>query len=434
MKICVLGLWHLGSVTSACLAHLGHEVVGVDQDREVVARLNAAVAPVLEPELEALLHQGLASGTLSFSSDVREATAGAQILWMAWDTPLDQNAEPQPELLMQRLEAALPWLDPRTQVVVSSQLPVGSMRTLHERARTLRGGADLCWAYLPENLRLGSAVNDFLHPHRILVGTAPGSDHGSLAQLLAPLGAPVEWMSVESAEMSKHALNAFLALSVTFANEIASLCERAGADAKEVERGLRSDPRVGPKAYIAPGAAFAGGTLGREITFLNELARVHGVSTPVLSAIGPSNAAHRRWAQDALHRLFPHLPGTTFAVWGLTYKAGTDTLRDSPAVDLCDWMVLQGATVRVHDPVVRSLPQHWQATVTRVARPLEAVAGAHALVMATAWPIYREIAAEQLLAATDRLVVLDAVRLRPDLAALDERLSYVAVGSAVERV
>lgn len=428
MKICVLGLWHLGSVTAACMAALGHHVVGVDFDEHRVASLNGGTAPLFEPGLEDLLRSGLASGRLRFSRTVAEATAGAQVLWVTSDTPIGSDGEPQPDLIIRQLEHVLPVLDAGTLVLVSSQLPIGSIRALQQRAAALRSGRGVDCACLPENLRLGSALPDFLRPDRLIVGVASMSDRRVLEELLGTIGAPIEWMSLESAEMTKHALNAFLATSVTFANEVASICESVGADAKEVERGLKSDRRIGAGAYLAPGAAFAGGTLARDVGFLSGIARARGITTPLLASILPSNAAHRLWAQNILRTLFADLSRTTIAVWGLTYKAGTDTLRESPAVELCEWILRERAQLRVHDPVVRSLPQRWGNAVRRTDCPLAAVRGAQALVLAVDWPMYREVDGAQLLQSIDQLAVLDPNRIRPDLASAGARLRYFAVG------
>ena len=432
MKICVLGLWHLGSVTAACMASVGHSVLGLDFDEPLVARLNTGASPLLEPHLEELLHQGLASGRLRFTSSVRDASAGAQVLWVAYDTPIGEDGQPQPEHVMRQLERVLPHLEANTLVLVSSQLPVGSTRRLQQRAALARG-SDSGYAYVPENLRLGSGVRDFLSPDRIVVGIMHESDRHLLQGLLGAISAPIEWMSLESAEMTKHALNAFLAVSVAFANELALVCEAVGADAKQVERGLKSDRRIGNGAYLAPGTAFAGGTLARDVSFLGEVAREHGLRTPLLSAVLPSNAAHRLWVQNSLHRLFADLPRTTIAVWGLTYKAGTDTLRGSAAVELCDWILREGATLRVHDPAVGNLPPRWDSRVQRSDSPLAAVRGADALVITVAWPMYREIGAGQLAEAANGLVVLDPNRCRPDLAAANVPLRYVAVGLSGKR-
>jgi len=428
MKICVLGLWHLGSVTAACMAALGHHVVGVDFDEQRVVSLSGGTAPLLEPGLEELLRSGLASGRLRFSRTLAEAAAGAQVLWVTNDTPIGSDGEPQPDLIIQQLEHVLPMLDAGTLVLVSSQLPIGSIRALQQRAIVLRSGRSVNCACLPENLRLGSALRDFLQPDRIIVGLASTSDRHVLEELLGTIGAPIEWMSLESAEMTKHALNAFLATSVTFANEVASICEVVGADAKEVERGLKSDRRIGAGAYLAPGAAFAGGTLARDVGFLTGVGRARGITTPLLASILPSNAAHRLWAQKMLHTLFADLSRTTIAVWGLTYKSGTDTLRESPAVELCEWILREGAQLRVHDPVVRSLPPQWGSAVARTDSPLAAVRGAQALVLAVDWPVYREVDGAELLQSIDQLVVLDPNRMRPDLATAAARLRYLAVG------
>ena len=428
MKICVLGLWHLGSVTAACMAALGHHVVGCDFDEQRVASLSGGTAPLFEPGLEELLRSGLASGRLRFSRIIAEATAGAQVLWVTSDTPIGSDGEPQPDLVIQQLEPVLPVLDAGTLVLVSSQLPIGSIRALQQHAAVLRSGRSVNCACLPENLRLGSALRDFLRPDRIIVGVASTSDRHVLEELLGTIGAPIEWMSLESAEMTKHALNAFLATSVTFANEVASICEAVGADAKEVERGLKSDRRIGAGAYLAPGAAFAGGTLARDVGFLTGVGRARGLTTPLLASILPSNAAQRLWAQNLLRTLFADLSRTAIAVWGLTYKSGTDTLRESPAIELCEWILREGAQLRVHDPVVRSLPPQWGSAVRRTDSPLAAVHGAQALVLAVDWPVYREIDGAELLQSIDQLVVLDPNRMRPDLATAAGRLRYFAVG------
>ena len=427
MNVCVLGQWHLGSVTAACLAALGHRVVGLDADAGRIASLSSGAAPLFEAGLEELLRQGLASGRLRFTSTASEATAGADVVWVACDTAVGDDGPLQPHCVTAQVKQLIPALRPGTLVVVSSQLPVGSVRRLQQYAAN-HSAAELTFACVPENLRLGSAVSDFLRPERVVVGLACEAGGEVLHKLLRSIPAPIEWMSLESAEMTKHAINAFLAVSVTFANELGRICEAVGADGKQVERGLKTDRRIGPGAYLAPGAAFAGGTLARDVGLLNRTAGEHGIVAPLLSAILPSNAAHELWARDTLRALFADLSQTTIAVWGVTYKPGTDTLRGSPVIELCDWLLHAGATIRVHDPIVSALPPHWGAAVERCDSPVAAVRGAHALVLATAWPVYRTIAAGQLLAVAPRLAVLDPQRFLPHLADADAGLRYFAVG------
>jgi UDPglucose 6-dehydrogenase len=428
VKIGVFGLWHLGCVTAAALAKLGHQVTGSDEDAARVELLRRGQAPVLEPGLDALLQRGLGSGRLDFAGPPAEAMRHVELLWIAADTPVDDSGHAAAGELIESVERLLPTLAAARLVVVSSQLPAGSVRQLERAAARDPRTVHIGFACCPENLRLGSAIGDFLHPARIIAGVRSAADRDLLQPVLDTIGAPIEWMSIESAEMTKHAINAFLAASVTFANELAMLCEAAGADAKEVERGLKTDARIGMRAYLAPGDGFSGGTLERDLAFLSGAAQRAGVPVPLLESVQLSNALHRKWVQQKLTGLFGNLAHTTVAVWGLTYKPGTDTLRRSPAVELCDWMLHQGARVHVHDPAVRQFPERWSGSVLRFEQPLEALRHAQALVMATAWPVYHGFSREQLLECSEPLVVLDANHVMPQLLGSDGRLTYIAVG------
>jgi UDPglucose 6-dehydrogenase len=428
MRICVQGLWHLGSVISAGLASLGHEVVGLDFEVGNVESLSRGVPPVFEPGLGDLVALGLEAGRLRYSASAETATANAEVLWVACDTPIDESDNADPEFVIAQVERVLPHLSPGTVVLISSQLPVGSTARLEALAGAKFPQLALSFGCSPENLRIGQAVELFLNPDRIVVGARTARAREVLDRLLRSICSRIEWMSVESAEMTKHAINAFLATSATLANEIASICEIVGADAKQVERGLRTEPRIGSRAYVAPGAALAGGTLARDIRYLNRLDSGGRFVTPLLASIEASNNEHKEWTRRKLRRFFPDLSQIVVAVWGLTYKPGTDTLRRSGAVELCDWLIQQRATVRVHDPAVKALPEHWSDKVRRCADPLAAVEQAHALVIGTPWPLYREIAASRVLERAQSLTVLDATGFVPDYG---ERrgVRYVAVGA-----
>ena len=410
MRVCVQGMWHQGSVTAAGLASLGHQVVGLDFDADTVAALGRGIPPVLEPGLEDLLRRGLDCGKLRFAASAEDATQDIDVLWVAYDTPVNESDQGDVELVSANIERALACLRAGTVVLVSAQLPVGSMRRLQALAAGKFPTRDLSFACCPENLRLGSALDAFLNPQRIVVGAPAGHGRDVIARLLESISSRIEWMSVESAEMTKHALNAFLATSATFANEIAAICELVGADAKEVERGLKTDARIGPGAYLAPRAAFAGGTLARDVLYLNRIASDARLATPLLSSVKPSNDAHKAWATRKLQQLFPDLADIVVAVWGLAYKPGTDTLRRSGSVELCDWLLQQQTRLQVHDPAVKELPSHWSGKVRHCADTLNAVEDAHALIIATEWPMYREITADRVLERASPLTILDAGR------------------------
>lgn len=428
MKICVQGLWHLGTVTAAGIASLGHEVVGYDEDLQLIENLNQGILPVFEPGLERLVKSGITSGNLSFSSTVDEATKNIEVLWVSYDTPVDDEDNADVSYILRQIEDILATLPVGTTVLVSSQIPVGSIQKLEKIAALNFEIKQLSFAYSPENLRLGKALDTFLKPDRIVIGVRSDRDKERLRIMLSPISEQIEWMSVESAEMTKHAINAFLATSVTFANEIASICEMVGADAKEVERGLKSESRIGPQAYLSPGAAFAGGTLARDVTFLNQLGKEKQLLTPLLSSIKLSNAEHKHWVKRKLLSIFPDISNTTLAVWGLTYKPGTDTLRRSMAVELCDWLIGLGATIQIHDPIIKELPKHWLGKIQRYSDPLSTIENAQALIIATEWPQYRKISSGNLEKYTSKLVVLDANRFLPDI--LNAKgVRYFAVGT-----
>jgi UDPglucose 6-dehydrogenase len=427
LNVCVLGLWHLGAVTAACLAARGHDVTGVDFDAAVVEGLATGTPPVFEPDLARLIHDGLEARALRFTTDAA-AVSKADIVWVAYDTPVDDDDRADAEYVVQRIAGVFRHLRDGALVLVSSQLPVGTTARLERAFTEAVPGRTVGFAYSPENLRLGRAIRAFLEPDRIVVGTRHDPDRDRVARLLAPLGARVEWMSVESAEMTKHAINAFLATSVAFANEVAAVCEQVGADAADVARGLKSESRIGPAAYLSPGAAFAGGTLARDVVALADLGRANALPTHLLSAVKASNDAHRRWAARVLVRSLGTVADKTVAVWGLTYKPGTDTLRRSNAVELCEWLHAQGATVRAHDPMVKRLPGGIDAFLHLAGDPLDAVTGASALVVSTPWPEYRGVEADSVAARMTRRLVLDASRFLGDTLGRRPDVEYLSVG------
>lgn len=428
MNVCVQGLWHLGTVTAACLASLGNKVSGLDFDTEVIKGLSSGVPPLFEPGLENLVKQEMATSRLSFAAQPENAVKDVELLWIAYDTPIDDDDNADVDYVVAQIEKTLPHVPEGVTVLISSQMPVGTVGRLETIARERFPEKGIGFACSPENLRLGKALNVFLKPDRIVVGVRSARDRERLNRLLRPITDRIEWMSVESAEMTKHAINAFLAISVTFVNEIASICELVGADAKEVERGLKTEDRIGPKAYLSPGGAFAGGTLARDISFLNKIGAEKCLVTPLLSSVKASNDEHKRWVKRKLKSLFPDLGHTRVAIWGLTYKPGTDTLRRSIAVELCNWLIGQGALVCIHDPAVRVLPSDWNGKVRQAGDPLDAVKGAHALVISTEWPQYKKIKGGEIARVAPGVTIFDANRFMPDLYDTPG-VTYVAVGT-----
>lgn len=424
MNVVVYGLWHLGCVTAACLAEAGFRVTGLDRDEKVVRDLQGGRPPLHEPGMAELLAAQVEAGRLSYTSDPAAALAGADVLWVTFDTPVNDQDEADVEFVRQQLGAAVDAIAPGTLVLVSSQVPVGFTASL-EREWAGRG---IRFAVAPENLRLGKALECFRRPERVIVGRRDAADEPRLAKLFAPFCERIEWMSVESAEMTKHALNAFLATSVTFINEVARVCEAVGADAKEVERGLKSEGRIGPKAYLSPGGAFAGGTLARDVRFLIETGQRRSVGTPLFRGVLASNDLHKDWTRETVLRLASATPHAVVSVLGLTYKPGTSTLRRSSSVELCHWLRRVGLEVRAHDPAVTKPPAELPADVVLCGSPGEALLGADVAVVATEWPDYRALSAADVVGLMRRPQVIDQTHFLASALSADARVSYHAAG------
>ena len=427
MKICVQGLWHLGSVTAACLANVGHEVVGLDDDLSNINDLNQGKAPLFEPGLDDMIRNGLIDGHLGFTQNSVKAVADTDVLWITFDTPVDDDDQADVEFVLGKLKSVLPELNDGAVVLISSQIPVGSIKEIENFVEDNYNYNKISFAYSPENLRLGKALEAFLKPDRIVVGTRNDETKDKLKKLFSPITNKIEWMSVESAEMTKHAINAFLATSVTFANELAAICELYGADAKEVERGLKTESRIGPSAYLSPGGPFAGGTLARDIEFLTKAAKAKSLTVPLIQSVRLSNDEHKKWVQRKLSEKFDTLKKLTVAIWGLTYKPETSTLRRSLAVTLCDWLIDEGAIVSVYDPAVQDLRHHWNNQVDRFEDALEALKNSKVLVIGTEWPEFKETAKRLLEVVKNDYFVIDANRyLQNEIIPLG--IKYISVG------
>ena len=424
MSTVVFGLWHLGCVTAACVSAAGIKVIGLDLDEHVVDDLRAGKPPLHEPGLNELIAAETRSGRLTFTSDPATALRDAAVLWVTFDTPVNERDEADTESVRRALERVAESIPRRCIVLISSQVPAGFTRQLAKAWQ----GRGLRYAYSPENLRLGKAIEVFRNAERVVLGVSDESVRPVLAELFKPFTRHIEWMSIESAEMTKHALNAFLATSVTFANELARLCEAVGADAREVERGLKSEARIGAKAYLSPGAAFAGGTLARDVRFLTSFGREHALQTPLLGGVLASNEVHKDWVRNKVTQLLTDADGATVAVLGLTYKPGTNTLRRSLSVELCQWMHETGIGVRAHDPAVTQLPDELSTVIDLRPTPRDALAGADLAIVATEWPDYRGLTVDDFVAAMRRPRVIDQNWFLAGALGNDPRITYVATG------
>jgi UDPglucose 6-dehydrogenase len=427
MNVAVAGLWHLGCVIAAGSARAGHRVAAYDPDPATRDGVALGKAPLFEPGLNDALSAALQNGSLAVAGSPEELLKQADLLWIAYDTPVRDDDTADTAFVRQEILRLLLHAPAGLMVLVSSQLPAGSLRELETQAAITFPGRGLRFACSPENLRLGQALAYFMKPDRIVAGVRTEADKALLADLWAPLGGPVEWMSVESAEMTKHAINAFLALSVTFANELATLCEKVGADGREVERGLKTESRIGPRAYVRPGRAFDGGTLARDVLFLSAMGAEAGLPLRLIPSIQAANEAHKQWLFRAVSAALTPAPRPVIAVLGLTYKPGTDTLRRSTALAFCRQAAAAGWRVQAHDPRVGQLPD---AGAGLILCPdiKTACAGAQGVVVAADCPEFKAVSREDWAAWAPGAWVVDPARFLADTLGRCAGSRYRAVG------
>ena len=424
-----MGLWHLGTVTASSLASIGFNVIGYDPNKRLIELLNDGKSPVFEKNLDDSLQRGIKDKKLIFTSDLKKAISEVNYLWITYDTPVDDLDEADHEYVKDKIKECFKYIKDRMMIIISSQLPVGSTSELENFAYQNYPNKEIHFSYIPENLRLGNALEIFQNPDRLIVGCNNNVNKEMLSKILLRITEKIEWMSFESAEMTKHAINSFLATSITFANEIASICEIVGADAKEVERGLKSESRIGKKAYLAPGGPFSGGTLARDVNFLTKLSSNKNIQTPILSSISLSNNLHKNWTKRKLIKIFSDLKNVKISIWGLTYKSGTDTLRRSLFVELCDWLISQGAEVNIYDPIVSKLPDNLKNRVKKIDIPKKSIHKIDALIIGTSNQQFIYDFESLLANIESKLIIVDANRLLYPIVK-DMDFQYISVGTS----
>ena len=382
--IALIGLWHLGSVSAAAWTTLGLRVVGWDPDSGLREALCRGEAPVSEPGIDQALAAALSLKTFSIAPKADAAIAGAAVTHIAFDTQLGSSSLPDDPRLDKAVESFVRAAPDGALLLVSSQVPAGTCRGWKALLDAEQRG--LLIAHVPENLRLGSSLDDFLHPPRLLVGADEDEAFDRAAALLAPLGTTPIRLGLSSAEMAKHATNAYLALCIAFANDLAWVSRFVGADPTEVTEALRADPRVSPTAPLRPGTAFSGATLIRDLATLRSLGEEAG-RPALFAAVIETNEQHATLALAWLEESLGGLAGKHGAVAGLTSKPGTSTLRDSLPLRIVGDILERGATVAAWDPSAEAFgPRDGLTRSPTLAASLE---GADCLVVLTALPEIR---------------------------------------------
>ena len=400
-SIAIIGTGYVGLSTVVGLSELGHSVVGIDINDSTVKSLNSGFAPIAEMGMNEALAKGLEDNRLTFTTDVLSSVSGADIVFLCLPTPQGDDGSADLSYIEAVAKQIGPHLPAGSVVVNKSTVPVGSSVKVSEWL----GRHDVSVVSNPEFLRQGTALHDFLHPTRIVIGGDNEDAVRRVAALYAEIDAPLLTMNAASAEALKYAANSFLATKLTFVNAIADICELVGADIFDVVNGLGLDPRIGDQ-FLNPGPGWGGSCFPKDTRALVKIAEGNGYDFALLRGVIQTNdEQYERIALKVVDLCGGSVEGKTIASWGLTFKANTDDLRDSPAIAILSTLHNMGATIRAYDSAARGVEQYpW---IQRCASALEACDGADALAVLTEWPEFSSVSARD---ARDKLkypVVVD---------------------------
>lgn len=407
MKLSVIGTGYVGLVTASCLADLGHHVIGVDRDADRISLLLEGGVPFYETGLQDLIRSGQQNGRLNFTTDMMDAIDKSEVIFITVGTPSRDDGNADLSEVSAVAEAIAGMLRNYRLIVEKSTVPIRTGERIRDQIQLLtRGVVPFDVACNPEFLREGSAVYDFLHPDRIVLGVMNERSERLLREVYAPLDCPVLVTDLTTAEMIKHASNAFLALKISYINAIANICERVGADVRQVADGMGYDRRIG-RAFLDAGVGYGGSCFPKDVAAFIQIAKEVGYDFRLLDEVARVNDGQRdvllRHLKDALWVL----RNRTITVLGLAYKANTDDVREAPAVAIIEALLQEGAVVRAYDPVAGPNARRVLSGVTYCADPYEAAKESDAVVLLTEWEEFRGLEMERLRDLMRRPVLID---------------------------
>lgn len=432
MNICMIGAGYVGLVSAVCFSEFGWSVTCIDNDATRLADLKQGRSPIYEPGLDDLLERNIRSGRLIFSDDLASAVANADIVFLAVGTPMRRgDGYADLSYVYAAIEEAAPHFNGFTVVTTKSTVPVGTSREIERRLKAKNSSADVAVCSNPEFLREGSAIQDFTHPDRVLVGADDQRARDVMARLYRPLslrGSPVLFVERESAELAKYAANAFLAMKISFINEISDLCESIGADVQEVATAIGKDRRIGDK-FLHPGPGYGGSCFPKDISALIRTGREARSPMSIIEQVERVN--HERklaMAQRIEAALGGSVRNKTIAALGVTFKPNTDDMRDAPSLIILPRLQDRGATIRACDPQGRAQAEPLLPGITWHSTAAEAAEGVDALVVLTEWNEFRALDLETLKAKMRSPVIIDLRNVFDPPTAVKSGFAYSGVG------
>ncbi|HBI16443.1 MAG TPA: UDP-glucose 6-dehydrogenase [Desulfobulbaceae bacterium] len=434
MNITMIGTGYVGLVTGTCLAEFGHHVTCVDKVAEKIEQLQNGRIPIYEPGLEALVNKNVSDGRLSFTTSLADSVPQAEAVFIAVGTPTSRRGDGYADLtyIFEASRDIAPHLTGYTVIVDKSTVPVGTATQVERIIRQENPGADFDVASNPEFLREGAAINDFMRPDRVVVGVKSDRARQVMQEIYKPLyllDTPIVSTTIETAELIKYAANAFLAVKISFINEIANVCEAVGADISALAKAIGMDGRIGGK-FLHPGPGYGGSCFPKDTLALMRIVQEYGESLRIVAAAVEVNAAQKaRMVKKIRDMLGGSEAGKTIAVLGLTFKPETDDMRDAPAVSILPALLEKGARIKAHDPKgMQEAKKYLPPEVEYVRNAYDACAGADAVVLMTEWNQYRALDLAQIRTSMNSPVFIDLRNVYDPEKMKAEGFQYTGVG------
>jgi len=432
MKIAVIGTGYVGLVAGTCFADSGNDVTCVDIDERKIKALQSGVVPIYEPGLEELVKKNTRENRLSFTSNLTAAVGAAQVVFIAVGTPEGESGDADLRYVLEAAQQIGRALKQYTVVVDKSTVPVGTSDRVREAVAAVTK-VEFDVVSNPEFLKEGAALDDFLKPDRVVIGTTSERARKVMAELYAPFVRtenPILFMDARSAELTKYAANAMLATRISFMNDMAALCEKVGADADAVRKGMGADRRIG-YPFLFPGVGYGGSCFPKDVKALVATAREFGLELDLLRAVERTNERQKKLLLAKAVKHFGELAGKTFAVWGLAFKPKTDDMREAPSVELIEGLLGKGASVHCHDPVAEPVARrHFGDRIRYSAAPYDALQGAHALFLVTEWNEFRHPDFDRMKSLMVQPVVFDGRNVFDPKLMRERGFTYFGVGRA----
>jgi len=408
MRLAVIGCGVVGLVTGASFAKMGHQVIGVDKDATKVRKLQKAHLDFFEPGLREMVQENVSQGRLRFTTSIGEAVEGTEVIFITVGTPPNRDGSADLSSVREVATEVAASLEGYAVVVEKSTVPVGTGQWLKDIIQgQARSGVEFDVASVPEFLREGSAIEDFLQPTRVVIGVESPRAEKILRQLFEPLEAPILVADIKSAELIKHAANCFLAMKISYVNALSIICEQVGADVTQVAQGIGWDPRIGPE-FLAAGVGYGGSCFPKDVEAFVKIAEEVGYDFQLLKEVARINREQRLRLVNKLNSALGSLKGRTIGVLGLSFKPNTDDMREAPSVDIVEWLLKEGASVRVYDPVALARAKTiFGEGVQYSADAYDAAKGADAVVLLTEWDAFKNLDMAQLKACMKGRVVVD---------------------------